>query len=45
MLSLKQNNQVQKESPTDTTWDFVIKGETYEEEKKNKGLRNICRSI
>lgn len=33
MLFLQQNNQVQKESPTDTTWDFFIK-ETYEEEKE-----------
>ncbi len=34
MLFLQQNNQVQKGSPTDTTWDFFIKGETYEEEKE-----------
>ena len=34
MLFLQQNNQVQKESPKDTTWDFFIKGETYEEEKE-----------
>lgn len=34
MLFLQQNNQVQKESPTDKAWDFFIKGETYEEEKE-----------
>ena len=34
MPVLQQNNQVQKESPTDKAWDFFIKGETYEEEKE-----------
>ena len=34
MLFLQQNNQAQKESPTDKMWDFFIKGEDYEEEKE-----------
>lgn len=33
MLFLQQNNQVQNESPTDKTWDFFQKGETYEKEQ------------
>ena len=34
MLFLQQNNQAQKESPTDKMWDFFIKGQAYEEEKE-----------
>ena len=34
MLFLQKNKQVEKESPKDKTWDFFIKGETYEEEKE-----------
>lgn len=35
MLFLQQNNQVQKQSPTDKTWDFFQKGEMYEEKEQS----------